>query len=134
MTATQDSTKFLHDSMPLAASLGIEVLDFSPELLRTRMPWRPDLCTSADVLHGGALMALADATGAALAFLNLPDGAAGTTTSESKTNFFRALTSGEATATASPLHVGRRMIVVETEIRDGTDRLISKTTQTQIVI
>ncbi|RSN47761.1 aromatic compound degradation protein PaaI [Amycolatopsis sp. WAC 04197] len=92
------------------------------------------LCTLGGVLHGGTLMALADATGAVCAFLNLPEGAQGTTTVESKTNFLRAVRSGHATATAKPLHAGRKLIVVETEIHDDEGRLVAKVTQTQAVL
>jgi uncharacterized protein (TIGR00369 family) len=112
----------------------VEVLDCRPDLVRSRLPWRESLCTLGGAMHGGALMSLADATAAVCAFLNLPDGAQGTTTVESKTNFLRAVRSGHATATATPLHAGRRFIVVETEIRDDTEALIAKVTQTQAVL
>jgi 1,4-dihydroxy-2-naphthoyl-CoA hydrolase len=57
------------------------------------MRWQPDLCTSGGVLHGGALMALADTLGAVCAFLNLPSGA-GTATISSSTNLLRAVRGG----------------------------------------
>lgn len=79
-------------------------------------------------------MALADSTGAVCAFLNLPEGAQGTTTLESKTNFLRGVRSGYATASAKPLHAGRRVVVVETEIRDDDGKLAAKITQTQAVL
>lgn len=124
----------LFATMPFATELGVEVLDCRPDLVRSRLPWRESLCTLGGAMHGGALMSLADATAAVCAFLNLPDGAQGTTTVESKTNFLRAVRSGHATATATPLHAGRRFIVVETEIRDDTEALIAKVTQTQAVL
>jgi uncharacterized protein (TIGR00369 family) len=85
-------------------------------------------------LHGGTVMALADSAGGACAFLNLPPGAAGTSTIESKTNFLGAVRSGTVRATARPLHVGGTTIVVETEMRDERDRLVAKVTQTQVVL
>lgn len=91
--------------------------------------------TDSHIEHdGAALMSLADATAAVCAFLNLPDGARGTTTVESKTNFLRAVRSGHAIASATPLPAGRRFIVVETEIRDDEDALVAKVTQTQAVL
>jgi uncharacterized protein (TIGR00369 family) len=78
-------------------------------------------------------MALADSAGAACAFANLPDGSTGTSTIESKTNFLGAVRDGTVRAVARPLHVGSTTIVVETETRDGSGRLIAKTTQTQMV-
>ncbi|MEC3916009.1 PaaI family thioesterase [Nocardia sp. CDC160] len=124
----------LFATMPFSTELGIEVLECGPERVRSRLEWRENLCTLGGSMHGGALMSLADATAAVCAFLNLPDGAQGTTTVESKTNFVRALRSGHATATATPLHKGRSFIVVETEIRDDADKLVAKVTQTQAVL
>lgn len=124
----------LFATMPFTDGLGVEVLDCRPDLVRARLAWRESLTTVGGVMHGGALMSLADATAAVCAFLNLRDGAQGTTTVESKTNFLRAVRSGHATATATPLHTGRRFIVVETEIRDDAEDLIAKVTQTQAVL
>lgn len=121
--------------MPLCATLGVTASAFTPERVALHLDWHPGLCTGGDVLHGGVLMALADSAGAAAAFLNLPDGASGTTTIESKTNFLGAVRAGgSVTASAAPLHRGRTTIVVETELRNDTGALIAKTTQTQAVL
>jgi uncharacterized protein (TIGR00369 family) len=132
-TVTDDQTTFLHAAMPFAATLGIEVLDAGAEQVRARMDWTPERCTSAGVMHGGALMALADTCGGYCAFLNLPKDH-GTTTIESKTNLLRAVREGSVTATSRPLHAGRTVVVIETELRDDADRLVAKTTQTQAVL
>ncbi len=127
-------TKLFHQTMPFTERLGIEVLEHGREQVRSRIAWDATLCTLGGVLHGGVLMALADATGAVCAYLNLPEGKQGTTTVESKTNFLRAIRAGYATATARPLHAGRSFIVVETEIRDDAGKLAGKVTQTQAVL
>ncbi|GAA4536939.1 PaaI family thioesterase [Amycolatopsis samaneae] len=129
-----EGTQLFHRTMPFSERLGVEVLEHGPELVRSRLEHADDLCTLGGVLHGGALMALADATGAVCAFLNLPEGAQGTTTVESKTNFLRAVRSGYAVASSRPLHAGRRFVVVETEIHDDAGKLVAKTTQTQAVL
>src|SRR3954471_3899395 len=72
--------------MPLADALGIEIIEAGQDLVRARMAWAPERCTVGGALHGGALMTLADSAGAVCPFLNLPDGAVGTATIESKTN------------------------------------------------
>jgi uncharacterized protein (TIGR00369 family) len=120
-------------SMPHAVRLGIELSSASTDTVEARMRWRDDLCTTGGVVHGGAMMAFADSTGAVLAFLNLPDGAT-TATLESKTNFFRPFTSGTATATSRLVHAGRTLITVQTEVKAEDGRLLSLTTQTQAVI
>lgn len=125
----------LHQVVPLAATFDMRSVRQSADECVIELAWAEELCTANRILHGGALMALADTAGAVLAFSNLPPNAIGTTTIESKTNFFAAVKQGSTvTATARPLHVGRTTIVVETEIRNGEGRLVTKTTQTQAIL
>lgn len=121
-------------TMAFAVAIGVEIEHAASDEVRGGMDWAPDRCTIGDLLHGGALMALADSLGAVCAFLNLPEGAV-TSTIESKTNFFRGLRGGgRAHATSTPLHVGRTTIVVQTDLRDDRDRRLALVTQTQAVI
>jgi uncharacterized protein (TIGR00369 family) len=119
------------DSMPFFALLGVELIQATPELVTARLDHRPALCTAGALLHGGALMALADGCGGVCAFLNLPEGAIGTATIESKTNFLRGVREGAVTASTRPLHAGRTTIVIETELARGDGALAAKVTQTQ---
>jgi 1,4-dihydroxy-2-naphthoyl-CoA hydrolase len=121
----------IRDTMPFAVLIGAEMLEVTAECVRGRMEWAPERCTAGGLMHGGALMALADGLGGTCAFFNLPEGAIGTATIESKTNFLRAVREGAVTATTRPLHRGRTMIVIETEIVDDDGRLVAKVTQTQ---
>ena len=122
------------ESMPFAELLGVEVLAASSEEVRARIAWEERLCTAGGVLHGGALMSLADAAGAFCTFLNLPERSAGTATIESKTNFFRAVREGHVVATSRPLHRGRTTIVVETDLHDAEGKHVARVTQTQAVL
>lgn len=79
-------------------------------------------------------MALADTCGGWCAFLNLPAAATGTATIESKTNFLRPVVSGYVEAVSRPLHVGRTVIVVDTDLRDDQGRLVARVTQSQAVL
>jgi len=121
------------ESMPFARELGIEVVSAAREEVRGRLAYAERLCTAAGVMHGGALMALADSVGALCAVLNLPEGAS-TSTIESKTNFFRAVREGHVEAVAHPLHVGRTTIVVQTDLADASGRRVAQVTQTQAVL
>lgn len=128
-----DLTTFLHQSMPFMATIGATAVSASPEEVRVRMPFAESLCTAGGILHGGSLMTLADGTGAWCAFLNLAPGT-NTTTIESKTNFLRAVRDGHVEAVSKPLHTGRTVIVVDTELRDATGRLVATVRQTQAVL
>ena len=131
----QDPKERLHELvalMPFAVELGIELDEASAEQVVGRMSWARERCTVGGVLHGGALMAFADSLGAVCAFLNLPADA-GTATISSSTNLLRPVDHGEVTATARPLHVGRSVIVVQTELHDEAARLAAHVTQAQAV-
>ena len=131
MTDT-DPTVFIHQVMPLCATLGITAETLTPAAVTLVLEWADALCTGGGILHGGAVMALADSAGGACAYLNLPDGADRTATIESKTNFLGAIRDGVVRATARPLHIGSTTIVVETEVTNN-ERLVAKVTQTQAV-
>ena len=117
----------------LGELLGIEFEETSPERVIARLVIRDDLRTVGGALHGGTLMAFADTVGAVATVLNLPPGA-GTTTLESKTNFFAAGRSGTVRAESIPLHRGKRTMVWQTRVTDEAGRMLSLTIQTQMVL
>ena len=119
-------------AMPFAVAVGAEVTAASAEEVRGRLAWAPERCTSGGTLHGGAIMALADTCGAVCAYLNLPAGAQATATIESKTNFLRAVQGGAVIATTKPLHKGRTLIVLDTEVAREDGKLAARVTQTQV--
>jgi uncharacterized protein (TIGR00369 family) len=123
----------LTDAMPFARALGVRIDTAGPDEVAGRLDWTPDRCTAGGVMHGGALMALADTLGAACAFLNLPPDTS-TTTLESKTNFFRGVREGCVRGVTRPLHTGRTSIVVQTDLYDDTGRRVAQVTQTQAVL
>jgi 1,4-dihydroxy-2-naphthoyl-CoA hydrolase len=120
-------------TMPFAVATGIVLDAAAADEVRGHLAWSPERCTTAGLMHGGAVMTLADTVGAVCAFLNLP-AAASTSTISSSTNFFRAVRDGELRATTRPLHTGRTTIVVQTELRDSNDKLVAMVTQTQAVL
>lgn len=133
---TDDLMRLVSEAMPLVGTLGIQPKVVAADETVLTMEWRTELCTTAGIMHGGALMALADTAGAACAFAKLVETAPGarTSTVESNTHFFAAVRGGTVTATSRPLHSGRSTIVVQTDLRDDAGRLIAQTTQTQAVL
>jgi 1,4-dihydroxy-2-naphthoyl-CoA hydrolase len=127
-------TAQVNGAMPLGGTLGLEIVAAGADEVRARLAWQERLCTAGRLLHGGALMALADTAGAYLAFLNLPDGSSGTATIESKTNFFRGVREGHVLARSRLLHRGRTTIVVETDLFDDAEKHVARVTQTQAVL
>jgi 1,4-dihydroxy-2-naphthoyl-CoA hydrolase len=119
---------------PFPRWMGITVTIATPERVVAELTVKEELCTSGDILHGGAIMAFADTIGALGTVANLREGQ-GTTTIESKTNFFAASPVGaRLIAEATPLHRGRRTQVWETRLTNSEGRLVAKVTQTQMVL
>jgi len=118
---------------PFADFIGIRITHVSTDRVQAEMTARAELGNRSGVLHGGALMALADNIGGAATYANLPKGSH-TTTIESKTNFFAAIPIGDiARAECTPLHCGRTTMVWQTKITRGDGKLAAIVTQTQLV-
>jgi uncharacterized protein (TIGR00369 family) len=121
-------------NQPFPTLMGVEVLSAEKEAVRARLVVRPDLCTAGHIMHGGAIMAFADALGAIGTVLNIPR-EAGTTTIESKTNFISAAREGTTIqAESTPIHIGKKTCVWQTRITREDGKLVAIVTQTQMVL
>ncbi|MBM3569221.1 MAG: PaaI family thioesterase [Alphaproteobacteria bacterium] len=122
------------EPLPFAKLLGLRVVAAAPEAVVAELTVREELCTRPAVMHGGAMMALADTLGAIGTMLNVPPGH-GTTTIESKTNFVAAAPAGTlVTATCTPVHRGKRTQIWQTRLTDPKGKLLALVTQTQMVL
>ena len=129
---TETELQRLLPGMP--TTLGLTVTRAEKDIVAATLLVRPEICTLGDTIHGGAIMAFADTVGAVGTVMNLREGQ-GTTTIESKTNFFAGAKVGTLlTAESVPLHRGRRTQVWETRITNPDGRLVAKVTQTQMVL
>ncbi|HEX5190523.1 MAG TPA: PaaI family thioesterase [Streptosporangiaceae bacterium] len=118
--------------MPFASRLGMTIEEASPERVVALLEWRADLCTMTGIVHGGALMSLADTTGAIVAFLGLAEGQT-TATITSTTHMFRPVPAGTVRAVAVPLHRGKTTTTISTSLFDERDRMVAQTTQVQAI-
>ncbi|MET0669347.1 MAG: PaaI family thioesterase [Tardiphaga sp.] len=119
---------------PFADFMGMKVTHVSPERVTAEMAVTEQLSNRNGILHGGALMALADNLGGTAAVANLGPGQI-TTTIESKTNFFAGISVGDiARAECTPLHRGRSTTVWQTRVTRGDGKLAALVTQTQLVM
>ena len=122
------------DMLPFAKLLGIRFLSATAECVTAEMKVRDELCTRPAVLHGGAMMALADTLGGCATSINLRDGAS-TTTLESKTNFLApAIVGTTVRAECVAIHRGRRTMVWQTRVTSEAGKLLAIVTQTQMVL
>jgi 1,4-dihydroxy-2-naphthoyl-CoA hydrolase len=131
---TEYASQFVADPLPFARLLGLELVTVTPDRVEAVLQVREDLCTRPAVLHGGAVMALADTLGAIATVANLAEGTT-TTTIESKTNFFAAIPLGDtARAECTPLHRGRTTMVWQTRVTRSDGRVAALVIQTQLVL
>lgn len=130
-----DPMKLVADAQPpFARLLGMTIVEVSRDRVVAEAVVREELTNRNGVLHGGALMAIADNLGGTAASINLPEGA-GTTTIESKTNFFAAIPVGDTLrAECTPLHRGRSTHVWQTRVTRRDGRLAALVTQTQLIL
>src|SRR5262249_3985709 len=127
-------SRLTKDPLPFAKLLGIEIVSAELDRIVGEMTVRDELCTRPAMLHGGAIMALADTLGALGTMANLSDGAR-TPTTESKTNFIAGAPAGSRViGESTPLHRGRRTMVWQTRVTTADGKLVAVVTQTQLVI
>ena len=117
----------------LVKHLGMKFIEMTKERIVATIEVRPELLTTTGTVHGGTLMAFADTLGAAGTVVHLQEGQS-TATLESKTNFFAACKAGTIRGEATPLHLGKRTHVWQTRITDDKGKLLSLTTQTQMIL
>lgn len=129
-----DVNEVAFNQPPFARHLGIKITHISADKVTAEMPMREELNNRFNIMHGGAVMALADNLGGTATSANLKPGQT-TTTIESKTNFFAAVPVGDtAYAECTALHRGRTTMVWQTRITRGDGRLCALVTQTQLVM
>jgi 1,4-dihydroxy-2-naphthoyl-CoA hydrolase len=129
-----DVNAHAYNQPPFAKYLGMKIIEITPDRVLAELVVREDLNNRFGIMHGGAIMALADNCGGTAASANLKDGQT-TTTIESKTNFFAAIPIGDvAKAECTALHKGRTTMVWQTRVTRNDGRLCALVTQTQMVL
>ena len=68
-------------AMPFALHVGVVLDKANKESVSGHLDWAAERCTAGGIMHGAALMTLADSLGAIAAFLHLPEGATTATVS-----------------------------------------------------
>ncbi len=119
-----------HHNQGMGKLLGISFLNAAPDRVVAQLNVSGAVCARPDVVHGGAIMALADCASAYGAVLNLRAHQT-TATIESKTNFWRRGAGPTVRAESVPLHVGRTMSVWRASVFRGEEQ-IAEVTQTQL--
>ncbi|WP_240643661.1 PaaI family thioesterase [Paracoccus siganidrum] len=135
MQDDRDRLREMAENQPeYARHIGARLVSAAPDRVEMQMEVTPVLANRNGVLHGGAIMGLADNAGGTGTHLHLPPGKA-TTTLESKTNFIRPVRLGDvARAVSVPQHLGGTTQIWQTTITRGDGKVAAIVTQTQMII
>lgn len=124
MNVTQEQ---IYALAPFAATLGVRFPTLTANRVQAVLSAKHELSTLGGGLHGGAIMSMCDVASAVCVALNVEEGCAWST-AESTTYFLRPLRD-TATATSTPLKVGRSLATIRTEVHDDANQLCAYTTQ-----
>jgi 1,4-dihydroxy-2-naphthoyl-CoA hydrolase len=103
----------------LPGLLGLEMVSVDPTRLVARVPVTSAVMAPHGLVHGGALVTVADSVCGYGTIVNLPDDARGFVTVELKTNFLGAAAAGAVLrCEATPLHLGRTTQIWDATIDD----------------
>ena len=116
-----------------AGVLGMEFTHLTPERVEATLKVRQELKQPWGIVHGGAVMTLADTVAGAGAYMNLAQGQE-TVTVELKINLIGAVREGRIRAEALPLHRGRSTSIWEARITDEAGRLVAVSLSTHLVL
>lgn len=117
-----------------ARTLGIRLIEASPERVVMELPVTEALSNRNGVMHGGAILGLTDNAGGTASSVNLKPGQ-NTVTLESKVNFLRPIRIGDvARATVTPVHIGGTTQIWDIAVTRGDGKLAARVTQTQMTL
>ena len=116
-----------------AGVLGMEFTHLAPDRVEATLNVRQDHKQPWGIVHGGAVMTLADTVAGAGAYMNLEQGQE-TVTVELKINLVGAVRDGTIRAEALPLHRGRTTSIWETRLTDDTGKLVAVSLSTHLVL
>ena len=112
---TLDSLKSVRNTN-MTAHLGFEFTELGPDFLKGRLPVDTRTTQPFGILHGGASCVLAESLGSVAAWMTIDPDKFRAVGLEINANHIRAVTKGHVIGTCSPLHVGKRTQVWQTDI------------------
>jgi len=118
----------------LMQTLSITYTDVGEDFLIAKMPVTPKVHQPDGVLHGGAMVALAESVGSAACFVFLDAENFMIRGLEISANHIRSIASGFVFAKAQFIHKGRTTQVWDIKLTDENDRLISAVKLTTIAL
>ncbi len=118
----------------LPGLIGIEILAVDAKQVSARLAIRPDHLAPNGYLHAATVIALADTACGYGTIASLPEGGAGFTTIELKSNFIGTAREGAICCEARLVHGGRTTQVWDAQVHnEATDQVIALFRCTQLI-
>ena len=111
---------------PFALLLGLQIEEIQPESCRMRLPFRPEVRTAGEIVHGGAISTLIDSAGVVAAWSNVTSSPTRGATANLSVSFLAAAQSTDLLAEARVIRRGRSVVFVEIDVTTLTGEAIAK--------
>ncbi|MBI3795998.1 MAG: PaaI family thioesterase [Deltaproteobacteria bacterium] len=111
---------------PFFALLGLEIEEVKKDFCRIRLPFRPQLRTAAEVVHGGAIASLIDSAGVVAVWSNVDPNVTRGATIDLTVNYMAAAERVDLTAAAQVIRRGRSVVFVDVDVTSPTGERIAK--------
>ena len=127
MAVPTDMVRDFIVASPYGKLLGAALEHIEADFARVRLPYRDEIVTVGDMVHGGAISGLVDiaATAAAWSGAN-PSGAPRGTTVGFSINFLAAARAQELIAGARVIRRGKTLSVIDVEVKDAGGEAVAR--------
>ena len=119
-------TNFQPQLDPFQVLLGFHLDLVTPELCRISLPFRPELRTAGDVVHGGAIATLIDSAGVVAAWSGADPSAIRGATADLSVSYLSAARGVDLVAEARVMRRGRSLVFIEVDVTASTGERIAK--------
>jgi uncharacterized protein (TIGR00369 family) len=127
MTTRREVIAQFIPASPLVKHLGIELRALEPDRAELLLPYKEEVATMGDVVHGGAIASLIDTAGMAAAWADdvEPEALAGATVSLT-VDYVAAARGQDLLATATVARRGRSLAFTDVRVTEPDGRLVAK--------
>jgi uncharacterized protein (TIGR00369 family) len=115
-----------HCREPFSVLLGLQIEEIGPDFCRVRLPFRPELRTAGEVVHGGAIATLIDTAGVVAVWSNVDPAATRGATASLTVNYLAAARHIDLLAEARVIRRGRSIVFVDIDVTSPGGERIAK--------
>ncbi len=111
---------------PFFTLLGLEIEKVTKDFCRMRLPFRPQLRTAAEMVHGGAIASLIDSAGVVAVWSNVDSSVTRGATIDLTVNYMAAAEGVDLTAEAQVIRRGRSVVFVDVNVTSPNGERVAK--------